>query len=190
MMHEGKGTDMTTWKFIPISMAAALALSACGGGKEAANRLDEASNSLSNAANSVENAAAQVGNAANAVSAATSGAARYVGKYPFDKVDGHSWNDDPAILSAIKAAVPDAKIRALVLEAEGPSSPIAQKDGKVLSWACQAHNCGPHNWTTIVDPASGAAEICYVNEEAAPGKTRWFKGGKEEVKSDPCPKAE
>ncbi len=181
---------MAVWKFIPISMAAALTLSACNGGKETADKLDEAGNSLSNAASSVQNAAAQVENAANAVGAVASGAARYVGKYPFDKVDGNSWNSDPAIISAIKAAVSDAKIQAVVLEADGPATPIAQKDGKILAWACEAHNCGPHNWTTIVDPVSGAAEICYVNDDAAPGKTRWFRDGKEEIKSAPCPKTE
>lgn len=178
---------MTVWKFIPISMAAAMALSACNGSKDTANRLEEAGNSLSSAADNVQNAAAQVGNAANAVHAAVSGVARYVGKYPFDKVDGKSWNSDPAIIAAINAAVTDAKVRALVLEGDGPSSPITQKDGKVIAWACQAHNCGPHNWTTIVDPVSGAAEICYVDDETAPGKTRWFRNGKEEIKSDPCP---
>src|SRR3546814_9780101 len=32
---------------------------------------------------------------------------RYVGKYPFDKVGAHSWNDDPAVKSAIETAVSD-----------------------------------------------------------------------------------
>ncbi|GLT02224.1 hypothetical protein GCM10007897_36290 [Sphingobium jiangsuense] len=179
---------MTIRMFTPAALAAMLALAACGGDRGAENAASNMTNAADNAQAAADNAMAAA-NAANAAAAA-SGLSRYVGKYPFDKVGGHSWNDDPAVVSAVTAAVGDAKVRQLVLEAEGPSSPIVEKDGRVLSWACEAHNCGPHNWTTMIDAVSGAAEICYVNEEAAPGKTRWFKGGKEEVRTAPCPKAE
>lgn len=174
----------------PVALAASLALAACGGNKDADNAAT--AGAAMNAAETAQAAAANASAAANAAGAAASasGLSRYVGKYPFDKVGDYSWNDDPKVVSAVTAAVGDAKVRQLVLTGGGPSSPIAEKDGKILAWACETHNCGPHNWTTMIDAVSGVAEICYVDEEAAPGKTRWFKGGKEEVGTKACPKEE
>lgn len=160
--------------------ATLLMLAGCGGGGK-----DSAENAAVNEA--ANRADATVSNAASP--AAVPDFSRYVGKYPFDKVDGHSWNDDPAVIAAITAAIPDAKIRDWVLEGEGPASPITTFDGHILSWACEAHNCGPHNWTTIIDPKTGAAEVCYVEEEAAT-KIRWFGQGKLLARTDPCPDGE
>jgi len=182
---------MTVRIVTPAALAALLALTACGGREEdkgaALNRAGNAAESAVNAAATAASASADAANTASAAASA-SGLSRYVGKYPFNKVGDHSWKDDPAVIAAITAAVGDAKVRKLVLEGGGPSAPITARDGRILAWSCETHNCGPHNWITIVDPASGAAEICYVDEEAAPGKTRWFKGGKEEVRSVPCPR--
>jgi hypothetical protein len=118
--------------------------------------------------------------------AARDGLARYVGKYPYEKVGAHSWQDDPAVIAAVTAAVPDAAVRKWILEKPGPSTPISLYQGKVASWACEKHNC-THNWVTIVDPKSGVAEICYVDEEALPGEHRWFRAGKEERGKGACP---
>ena len=170
------------------ALTIAAALSACNGEKavQPDNVVDNASNAVANAAGS---------DAANAVNAASANAAapaadaftRYVGKYPFDKVGAHSWNDDPAVVAAVQAAVGDATVRKWVLEDAGPSSPIATVDGKVAAWSCQPHNCGPHQWVTLVDPASGAAEICYFDESVDARATRWFKAGKEEKRPGKCP---
>lgn len=161
-----------------------LMLAGCGGGKDGAENAagNEAANEAANMAG------APASNAG--VAAPASDFSRYVGKYPFDKVGGHSWNDDPAVIAAITAAIPDAKVRDWVLEGEGPASPIAQFDGRILAWACEAHNCGPHNWTTILDPRTGTAEVCYYEEDADPAKRRWFSQGKEQARTDPCPDGE
>lgn len=150
-----------------------------------------------NAAANVMNAAEAVDNAGNAAPANESAVvpppdafSRYVGKYPFDKVGAHSWNDDPAVKSAIETAVSDAKVRKWVLAAEGPSSPIEMIDGKVAAWTCETHNCGPHQWVTLIDPKTGAAQVCYFDEAVAPDKTRWFKNGKEESRAGKCPEGQ
>ena len=150
-----------------------------------------------NAAANAMNAAEAVDNTGNAASANESAAvpaadafSRYVGKYPFDKVGAHSWNDDPAVKSAIETAVSDAKVRKWVLAAEGPSSPIEMIDGKVAAWTCETHNCGPHQWVTLIDPKTGAAQVCYFDEAVAPDKTRWFKNGKEESRAGKCPEGQ
>src|SRR3546814_5732463 len=54
-------------------------------------------------------------------------------------------------------------------------------EGKVMSWACEAHNCGPHQWAMLIDPASGATDACYYEQSVDAGRSHWFlAGGKEE----------
>ena len=166
-----------------------LALAACGGTKTSG----DADNAAQNAVNSVENAANVVENAANTavnavvVAPAAGNAAKYVGKYPFDKVGGQSWDKDPIIKAAITAAVPDKKVQERIFKGEGPTTPIAQQDGKILSWGCEQHNCGPHNWTTFIDAQTGTAEICYYDSDADSKQARWFKDGKESRRAGECP---
>ncbi|WIW88330.1 hypothetical protein K3M67_15455 [Sphingobium sp. V4] len=158
-------------------LIAALALAACSGGgadRQASNRAD--------------NGAAP----ANVTAAVPTGDrfSRYVDHYPFDKVGDHSWHDDPVVVRAVETAVTDETVRKWVLEDGGPSTPIAMVGGRVASWSCEAHNCGPHQWVTLVDPRSGAAEICYFDESVATDETRWFSGGREEKRAGKCPEVE
>ncbi|MGC4250975.1 MAG: Ivy family c-type lysozyme inhibitor [Sphingobium sp.] len=176
---------MTRSTILTGILAATALLAACSGEKKAPE------NTTANAANASESAPVAVSNAGSAHESASVPAAdafsRYVGKYPFDKVGAHSWNDDPVVRSAIEAAVSDAKVRKWVLAAEGPSSPIEMIDGKVAAWTCETHNCGPHQWVTLIDPETGAAQVCYFDEAVAADKTRWFTAGKEESRSGQCP---
>jgi hypothetical protein len=172
-------------------LAAAALLAGCSSERNASENAGtnaaEASNAAAEAANAAGNAApANESPAAPAADAFS----RYVGKYPFDKVGAHSWNDDPAVKSAIETAVSDAKVRKWVLADEGPSSPIEMIDGKVAAWTCETHNCGPHQWVTLIDPKTGAAQVCYFDEAVAPDKTRWFKNGKEESRAGKCPEGQ
>lgn len=156
-----------------------LALAACTAGEKEDNAA---------AANAVNNESANATAPVNvAAPAGVADPARYVGHYPFDKVDGHSWHGDPAIIGAVTAAVGDKDVRKWVLEGDGPATPIAMVDGRIASWACEAHNCGPHQWVTLLDPKGGAAEICYFDAEADADKARWFRAGKEDVRAGPCP---
>ena len=127
---------------------------------------------------------------AAAVAPAKAGApdlAAYVGKYPFDKIDGVAFDDHPLVKAGIAATVTDARVRAAIATTAGPASPIEMIDGKVASWACQQHKCGEHQWTILVDPATGATDVCYVNDPAMTGESRWFlAGGKEEKRDGDC----
>ena len=162
-------------------LAAMLALAGCSGGEKggadnvAVNAIGETGNAMADAA--TINAGGPSGDLFS----------KYVGKYPFDKVGDHSWNDDPAVLTAIEQAVADDAARKWVREGEGPSTPIGTIDGKVAAWACEAHNCGPHNWTVMIDPKTGLAEVCYFDEEVAADKSRWFHDGREETRPGKCP---
>ena len=104
--------------------------------------------------------------------------AAYAGKYPFDKVNDVAFFDQPVVKSAIAAAIPDKAVLGWVMgERGGPSAPFEMKNGKVVAWACEQHNCGDHQWTVLIDPAGTAAEVCYQDAAALPGKTRWYRAG-------------
>lgn len=113
--------------------------------------------------------------------------ASYVGKYPFDKVDGVAWNDHVLVKAGIAATVKDTAVRKAMATIEGPSAPIEMKDGKVVAWSCEQHNCGSHQWSVHIDPRTGATDVCYFDEAADPDKARWFlANGKEEKREANC----
>ncbi|ATI82435.1 hypothetical protein [Sphingobium yanoikuyae] len=170
------------WTVLTLPVLLSVALAACSGEKSS-----PADNAADNAVNAVENAMANAANATNAAAPSADAFSQYVGKYPFDKVGAHSWSDDPAVVAAVKAAVADKAVRKWVLEEGGPASPIATVDGKIAAWSCETHNCGPHQWLTLVDPASGTAEVCYYDEAVDAQSTRWFKAGQEEKRPGQCP---
>jgi len=179
--------------------ALALMLAACGGesGGASSEAATEAPAEATQASEAVTpDAASSAGPEASATptpatSPATGGLAAYVGKYPFDKVGGGSWNDNPTVLAGIRKTVTDAAVRTAILETPGPASPIALVDGKVTAWACEQHNCGFHQWSVMVDPATGATDVCYYDEEKAGTSARWFlAGGKTETRAGDCSEEE
>lgn len=119
--------------------------------------------------------------------AAGAGLAAYVGKFPFDKIDGVTWSDHPMVKAGIRKSVTDAAARNAVLGWAGPTAPIALIDGKVSGWGCEQHNCGPHQWLVMVDPATGATDVCYFNESTSADHARWFlASGKQEDRKGDC----
>lgn len=181
--------------FPALAGAALLALAACGSGDDAAPPPPADAQGVDAQATADQPAppseAAAVSAPADAVPAAKAGDAKglaaYVGKYPFDKVDGVAWDDHPAVKAGLAATVKDAKVLKAIRTLEGPAAPIEMHDGKVMAWACQQHNCGPHQWAVLVDPATGATDVCYYDETASATDARWFlAGGKEERRKGNC----
>lgn len=119
----------------------------------------------------------------------TAGLSRYLGKYPFDKVDGSAFLGDPMVVAAVRASGAETRIQELILGGAGPQTPIRKVAGKIVSWGCEAHNCGPHNWTlAVLDDGSGG-EVCYLNMDE--GETPvWYADGKKSPRTDPCPAGE
>ncbi|KTE05655.1 hypothetical protein [Sphingopyxis sp. H115] len=164
---------------------AALALSACS--SERAPAAPAPDSKVSAAAAATDSPAAKAPATAAPVKASAPDLAAYVGKYPFDKVDGVAFGDHPLVKAGIAATVTDARVRTAITTTAGPSSPIEMIDGKVASWSCQQHKCGEHQWTIFVDPATGATDVCYVNDPAMTNDSRWFlAGGKEERRKGDC----
>ena len=113
----------------------------------------------------------------------------YVGKHPAESVDGTRFLDEPAVKAAVAATVADASVRDFVFNYDGPDAPIVSKDGRILAWGCERHNCGYHNWSIAITPDGANAEICfYHNDDSADGPATWYlPGGKTEKRPGNCP---
>lgn len=153
--------------------AACLLLAGCGGGKPDANAM---------AAADFEPPATQAP-APLPGQAHTQPLTAYVGHYPDEPVDGVNFFDRTEVATALDAAVTDAALRRAVVRSEGPRTPVFMAGNRVASWGCEAHNCGDHNWTLLIDPASGKGELC-VHEG---GRTLWRAGGPPERRAQDCP---
>ena len=110
----------------------------------------------------------------------------YVGKYSFDKVGGTTFLGRSEVRSAVKRSGAPTTVRRWIFGAAGPQTPIVRRAGRLLSWGCQAHNCGAHNWTVFVTLSGSDAEICYHDEDAT-HVNMWFADGARERRADDCP---
>lgn len=81
----------------------------------------------------------------------------------------------------------DTEIRRLLLASSGPKTPIWIEDGRIHSWGCEAHNCGPHNWMVSLRLDGSAPEVCYHNAASADGGARWYHAGGSAVGDYQCP---
>jgi hypothetical protein len=202
---------LASWKTVPFACAM-LALAACGskGGEDAAAGKEGAAGadaSASASASGMDAAGPMAGTSpeGTASPSATPAASKtaeakpatkpagdgdlsaYVGKWPFDAVNGIKWDDNPIVKAGIEKTVSDAAVRKAMTNLDGPSSPIEMYKGKVSSWSCEAHNCGDHQWNVMVDPKTGAADVCYHNEAKTPGQSRWFlASGKVDMRPGNC----
>lgn len=113
--------------------------------------------------------------------------AAYVGKYPFDKVNGVTWENNRLVIDGVHATVSDPEVAKRVLDYTGPATPIAMVDGKVVAGVCETHNCGGHNWEIFIDTDGGGTEVCYHDESRTPGQSVWYlPGGKREHRPGAC----
>lgn len=130
----------------------------------------------SSAGNVAINGAEATNMVANGAAAASGPLSAYVGRLPWDEVNGVNFVSHPLVRRAVDAAVPDAEIRRTVLSARIVSSEISLEGGRVISTGCEPHNCGPHQWRISIDPAGTAAEVCYFSE-AAGNQSRTYVAG-------------
>src|SRR3546814_2803915 len=100
---------MTDRRSATALLGAVLLLAACGQSADRAAATDQP---------------APPDQAAPAAAPADTGLAAYVGKYPFDKVDGVAWTDHPAVKAGLAATVTDAQIRKAIESTPGPAAPI------------------------------------------------------------------
>lgn len=138
-------------------------------------------------ANAGANASASVDS--NVSTTAAGVLVRYVGKHPSEPVGGKRFLDEPIVRSAVAATESDPKVRDFVFNYDGPDAPIVMKDGRILAWGCERHNCGYHNWSVSITPEGSSAEVCfYHNDDSADGPSTWYlPDGKTEKRPGNCP---
>jgi hypothetical protein len=163
-----------------------LAATAAGCSRQPAQPANNSAAGPANAA-AASNAAAPTAAPAGNQSAAASGPlAAYAGGNANQEVGGVLFANHPLVRSAVEAAIADPAVRRRVLE-PGTAGTIAMRDGRLVSNVCEPHNCGPHNWTILIDPAGGQAEICYHDDATGTG-SRWYRAGQEpETRPGDCP---
>lgn len=110
----------------------------------------------------------------------------YVGKYPFDKVQGVSFLSHPAVRAAVTRAVANPQIRGWLLDPKGSPSPqITRAGSELVSTGCQQHACDRRNWAILFNPATKVARVCYFNGGAEAG---WYDGkGGSRLTDKECP---
>jgi len=179
-----------------LALVTGLALVGCGDASSAEEESAAAAESVSSSdagetpsANATGPRAEASASLANPVAAeGDSGSlADYVGKSTAEHVNGIDWNHNPTVLAGIRRSVTDASVREAIKDTSGPAALIELIDGKVASWACENHNCGDHQWMVMVEPASGATDVCYHDAAKVPGQSRWFlASGKIEQRPGNC----
>ena len=165
-------------------IAALLLLSACGGEPQQPATPNQ---SQMNASATPEAAITDPGNAATPT--AVGPLSKYVGKHPSDTVDGTRFLDEPTVVKAVAASVPDAAVRKFVFDYNGPDAPIVAKADRILAWGCERHNCGYHNWSIAITSDGASADICYYRDKDRPdGTSTWYlPDGKTEKRPGNCP---
>lgn len=157
------------------------ALAACGAGPTANNQ------AAGNAA-APANAAAPTHAAADNSAAAIPGPLfAHVGHLPSDVVNGTTFLADPRVRTAVEAAVTDAQVRRWVLREDVTSSPIGSQGGRIVATGCEAHNCGPHHWSILIDTEGTRAEVCYAQNSTLERATWYVAGRPPEDRPGDCP---
>lgn len=161
------------------------ALAACGGAGPTAN------NQAAGNAAAPANTTAPANAAAEDNSAAIPGPLfAHVGRLPSDVVNDTTFLADPRVRAAVEAAVTDAQVRRWVLREDVTSSPIGSRDGRIIATGCEAHNCGPHHWTILIDTEGTRAEVCYAQNSTLERATWYVAGRPPEERAGDCPASE
>lgn len=116
----------------------------------------------------------------------------YVGKYPFDVVNGHRFLDHPVVKAAVDAAVPDAKMRARVHTVDDSVNvPIVEVDGRIIAWGGAKRAEDRYNWAVVIGPEGAMPEVC-IYDGLGYGEdfqaSQWFEPGEQSImKQGKCP---
>lgn len=114
----------------------------------------------------------------------------HVGRLPRDVVNGTTFLADPRVRAAVEAAVADPEVRRWVLREDVTSSPIGSRDGRIIATGCEAHNCGPHHWSILIDSEGTSAEVCYARNSTLERSTWYVAGRPAEERAGDCPASE
>ena len=115
----------------------------------------------------------------------------YVDHYPFDKVNGVTFRQNPLVVAGVRRAVTDAKIREAVLENDDVvDTPILQlSEGRLYADSFDPRGGGSTNWAILITADGGKTAVCFSdNAVYGNGTSTWYYEGEEAfVQDGPCP---
>jgi hypothetical protein len=98
----------------------------------------------------------------------------WIGKYPFEKIEGVTFLNHPITVAAVRKAVPDERLRKTVLVAGTcPYDAVIRQGTEFTTFGCRFHACGDFAWAIYVDPQRQSARVCY-HESAMGNESRWY----------------
>lgn len=101
----------------------------------------------------------------------------YIGKYPFDPVEGVGFLAHPTVVERVRRAIPDRFVADHILKPQ-VSTPVEFANGVIFAQSCEKGACERQNWAVLVPRAAAGAWVCYHNDDLTGGDGRWFAGGK------------
>lgn len=106
---------------------------------------------------------------------------RYAGRYPSDRVSGISFRTHPLVRAAINGAAP-AGIRSDILSGQ-VESPIAVLPNFIIGHSCEAHSCGTHNTSVVINYRTREAAVCRITDGRA---AIWYRNGRVAARNGSC----
>ncbi len=105
--------------------------------------------------------------------------AQWVGKYPFDKIDGVSLWDQPALQAPLLKTLGKSRFKALQTSRQ-VTEPV-QRQGDILAlWVCRPHFCSMTDTKIFVNLKSEDVQACWTEPlslDMKAGETMWLKSG-------------
>jgi hypothetical protein len=111
----------------------------------------------------------------------------FIGKYPFDRVGGHSLLQTPELRSRLQALLGRAGVNDI--DRMPVSVPVEEHAGWLVAHGCRPHDCGEEQWTVAVNLSDYGVRAC-LGLEGQP--VRYAATGRKPVelppkKEFPCP---
>ena len=116
------------------------------------------------AAPAVESAASPAAAPAASVAQTAPALSAYVGKYPFDEVDGIAFIDHPAVRLALESSGAPAEALALARDRDQVVVPIFRTETALVATGYDPRSGGSVNWNLAITPDGEHAVVCYQFE--------------------------
>ena len=88
----------------------------------------------------------------------------YVGKYPFDEVNGIAFVDHPLVRLALEMSGAPAEALALARDRDTVAVPIFRTETALVASAYDPRSGGSVNWNIAITPDGEHAVVCYQSE--------------------------
>lgn len=125
-----------------------------------------------------ETPASAIPAAAQANGEATPPLSAYVGKYPFEAVQGVSFFQHPAVRAAVTASGVDREIQKAIVFEDTVVGVVTETRGRLLVHGYDPVGAGSTNWAILMIPDGSKAAVCY-SAGVVPDKqgADWYYGG-------------